>query len=194
MVSAYRYFPIHLPIIVSSSDDSRVPPSLAYHLSDVYLEELDKALGNAPVDSPLPAPLPTLLAPFLALSARTSTVITLQRIQSALLEPLVTALSTHHESDEPSRKRPRLSTTEYPNLAANACETDPSKEGAISPSALRKVVFKQVFEVASEPDTRDANRRKLYAFWKEHMEDDEGGLGSTPTAASRSGKRGLDGS
>ncbi|KAI1793170.1 Nop52-domain-containing protein [Ganoderma leucocontextum] len=176
------------------SDDSRVPTSLAYHLADVYLEELDKALGSSPVDTPLPAPLSTILAPFLALSARTPTAITLQRIQSALLEPLVTALSTRQGSDEPSRKRLRLSTTAYPNLVANACETDPSKEGVISPSALRKAVFKQVFEVASEPDTRDANRRKLYAFWKEHMEDDEDGPISNPLAGSRSGKRGLDGS
>ncbi|PIL31428.1 hypothetical protein GSI_06129 [Ganoderma sinense ZZ0214-1] len=175
-------------------DDSRVPTSLAYHLADIYLEELDKALGSSPVDAPLPAPLSTLLAPFLALSARTSTAITLQRIQSALLEPLVTALSTRHESNEPSRKRRRLSTREYSNLAVNACETDPSKEGTISPSVLRKAVFKQVFEVASEPDTRDANRRKLYAFWKEHMEEEEEGSNSNPVAGSKSGKRSLDGS
>lgn len=196
MVSSYRYFPTNLPIIPRSCDDSRVPTSLAYHLADIYLEELDKALGSSAVDGPLPAPLSTLLAPFLALSARTSTALTLQRIQSALLEPLVTTLSTGHGSDGPSRKRLRLSTNEYPNLVANACETEPSKEGAISPSALRKAVFKQVFEVASEPDTRDANRRKLYAFWREHMEEDqdENGNGSTPTSGSRSGKRGLDAS
>ena len=171
-----------------------MPTSLAYHLADIYLEELDKAFGNSPVDSPLPAPLPILLAPFLALSARTPMAVTLQRIQSALLEPLVTELSIRHTSDEPSRKRLRLSTSEYPNLVANACETDPSKEGALSPSALRKVVFRQVFDVASEPDTRDANRRKLYAFWKEHMEEDDNGHCSSPTAGSGSGKRGLDGS
>ncbi|EJF67193.1 Nop52-domain-containing protein [Dichomitus squalens] len=171
-------------------DDTKVPTSLAYHLADIYLEELDKALGKSPVESPLPAPLSTLLAPFLALSARTPTSITLQRIQSALLEPLLTAFASRQDSDEPSRKRPRLSTPEFPNLAANACTTNPPKEGSLDPFALRKAVLKQVFDVASEPDTRDANRRKLYAFWKEHIEDEDDSSGS----GARSGKRDLDGS
>ena len=181
----------HILIAVYSPEDARVPTSLAYHLADIYLEELDKALGNSPVESPLPAPLSTLLAPFLALAARTPTSITLQRIQSALLEPLLASLTSQRSSDEPSRKRPRLSTPEYPNLTANACTTDPPKEDSLDPSALCKAVLKQIFDVASEPDTRDANRRKLYALWKEHMEDDDD---DSPGASTKSGKRGLDGS
>ena len=38
---------------------------------------------------------------------------------------------------------------------------------------LKKHLLKEMFDVASEPDTRDANRRRLYSLWKEHMEDDE---------------------
>ncbi|KAI0361012.1 Nop52-domain-containing protein [Trametes cingulata] len=167
------------------SEDLRVPTSLAYHLADIYVEELDKALGNPPSPNPLPAPLSTLLSPFFTLAARTPTATTYQRIQSALLDPLYTALDTSHDSDEPpSRKRPRLSTPTFPNLVSNACTIRPKEEGALSSSALKKALLKQMFEAASEPDTRDANRRKLYALWKEHMEDDEDGADS----------RGVDGS
>lgn len=151
-----------------------MPTSLAYHLADIYLEELDKALGNSPVPSPLPAPLSTLLNPFIVLAARTINSTSYQRIQSALLDPLYTSLSTTHESDEPpSRKRPRLSVPSLSNLVSNACAERPKEEGALSSSALKKTILKRMFDIASEPDSRDANRRKLYTLWKEHMEDDE---------------------
>ncbi|KAI0639972.1 Nop52-domain-containing protein [Trametes polyzona] len=159
-------------------EDQRVPTSLAYHLADIYLEELDKAYGNPPSPSPLPAPLTTLMAPFFTLAARTPTSTTYQRIQSALLDPLYEALSTSHDSDEPSRKRPRLSTPSFSNVIPNACSTRPKDEGALSSSALKKILLEKMFEIASEPDTRDSNRRKLYALWKEHTEDDDEDSGS----------------
>ncbi|KAI0652418.1 Nop52-domain-containing protein [Trametes meyenii] len=164
------------------SEDPRVPTSLAYHLADIYLEELDKALGNSPVPSPLPAPLSTLVAPFLTLAARTQTKTTYQRIQSALLDPLYTALGPSEDSDEPRSKRARLSTPTLHNLISNACSTSP-KEGPLRSSGLKKLLLKQMFDVASEPDTRDANRRKLYALWKENMEDDEDSPGSPAHSA-----------
>lgn len=107
-------------------------------------------------------------------------------MQSALLDPLYTALSTSYDSDEPrSSKRPRLSAPTYSNLVSNACSTQPKSEGALSSPALKKALLKRMFETASEPETRDANRRKLYALWKEHMEDDEDAV---------SDARGVDGS
>lgn len=150
-----------------------MPTSLAYHLADIYLEELDKVLGSPPVDSSLPAPLSTLLAPFYTLAARTATTVTYQRIQSTLFEPIISSLSSRQDFDEPSRKRPRLNTPTFPHLVRNACAINPAAEGALSNTAIRKVLLKQLFDVASEPDTRDANRRKMYAFWKENMEDGE---------------------
>ena len=41
-------------------------------------------------------------------------------------------------------------------------------------SSLRRVLLKLVFSVASEENTRDSNRRKLYKFWKSNLDDDEG--------------------
>ncbi|RPD82217.1 Nop52-domain-containing protein [Lentinus tigrinus ALCF2SS1-7] len=160
-------------------DDPRVPTSLAYHLSDIYLEELDKALGVPPVESPLPAPLSALLSPFFILAARTPTIVTYQRIQSALFDPLLTAFAVQEESDEPpSRKRPRLSSSALPSLVSNACNSNPTDEGPVSRAQLRITLLKQMFDTASKPETRDANRRRLYALWKENMEDNEDGSGS----------------
>ncbi|KAI8995285.1 Nop52-domain-containing protein [Trametes punicea] len=160
-------------------EDLRVPTSLAYHLADIYLEELDKALAHPSVPSPLPAPLSTLLEPFFTLAARTPTNTTHQRIQSALLDPLYTALGIARDSEElPSRKRLRLSTPTYPNLISNACAKNPKEEGAMNGTALKIALLRRMFDIASEPDTRDANRRKLYAFWKDNMADNDDDAGS----------------
>ncbi|OSX66937.1 hypothetical protein POSPLADRAFT_1051101 [Postia placenta MAD-698-R-SB12] len=155
-------------------DDTRVPASLGYHLADIYLEELDKALGTTSTSPPPPAPLSTLFTPFFTLAARTHTNATYQRIQSELLEPLYAALKPPQEEDEPPRhKRPRLSAPSYPHLVENACLSDPKAEGAVKRGALRKALLRRMFDIASEQDTRDANRRKLYALWKSQMEDED---------------------
>ncbi|OCH96436.1 Nop52-domain-containing protein [Obba rivulosa] len=156
-------------------EDTRVPTSLAYHLADIYLEELDKAFAKSPVDSPLPVPLAILFAPFLTLAARTPVNTTYQRIQSALLVPIFDALAPEREDEEPARKRPRLSSPEYPNLISNTCAEDPKAEGVVEKGDLKKILLKKMFEIASEQDTRDANRRRMYALWKEHMEDEDSG-------------------
>ncbi|OBZ78963.1 Ribosomal RNA processing protein 1 B [Grifola frondosa] len=146
-------------------DDPRVPSSLASHLADIYLEELDKALASPSTPSPLPAPLSTLLSPFFTLAARTPTNTSYQRIQSALLDPLFFALKPTHD-EEPSRKRPRLSTPTYSNLIANSCATSPKSEGVIERGKLRQILLKRLFDIASGEDTRDSNRRKLYLCGK----------------------------
>ncbi|KZT08541.1 Nop52-domain-containing protein [Laetiporus sulphureus 93-53] len=161
------------------SDDIRVPSSLSYHLADIYLEELDKAYDNPPESSSLPAPLSTLLSPFFTLSARASTNVTYHRIESSLLDPLFAALKPLQADDEPpSRKRPRLTMPTYSNLVANACLSDPASEGAIDRANLRKALLRRMFDVASEQDTRDANRRKMYALWKSNMEEDDSTSGT----------------
>lgn len=68
----------------------------------------------------------------------------------------------------------RMSTTEisYPNLIANACYVHSVSSEPEDGVALKRKLLRKVFEVASEPDTRDSNRRKMYALWKENYEED----------------------
>jgi ribosomal RNA-processing protein 1 len=156
----------------TSPSDIRVPTSLSYHLADIYLEELEKALSTSP--SPPPAPLLTLLRPFFSLAAKTQNKATYQRLQSALFEPLFDALSDeNHHNGEPLSKRAKLNQSEYPALKSNACLENPKTEGRVEPSELKKKLLRSLFEIASLPDTRDVNRRKLYKFWKEEGEDME---------------------
>ena len=157
-----------------SPSDIRVPASLAYHLADIYLEELDKVLSN-PTSVLPPAPIHTLLKPFLALAAQTPASLTHKRIQSSLFEPLFLALSP---KEEQSRSQKRISlmddgTGAYSNLIANACYEDPKAEGKMDGPLLRKMFLRSLFEVASQPETRDSNRRKMYALWKESNQEDE---------------------
>ncbi|KAG6814117.1 hypothetical protein H0H92_002112 [Tricholoma furcatifolium] len=164
------------------SSDIKVPTSLAYHLADIYLEELNKVLGALSTEmssQPLPAPIHTLLTPFLTLVAQTPVNVTYKRIQSALLDPLFSALSSPADNEEqPASKRARLATTtseaeSYPHLVSNSCYKDPRTEGRVDGPTLRKKLLRSVFEVASQPDTRDSNRRKMYALWKDGASEDD---------------------
>lgn len=154
--------------------------SLAYHLADIYLEELDKALGRS--EDVLPAPLSTLVHPFLTLAARTINKATYDRIQSALIEPLLSAFSHTpasssdedvDEDGERNRKRLRLSGSEYAHLVSNACIAESKVENATPPTAVRRALLKQIFDVAGQGTTKDANRRKLYGLWKRHTDEDD---------------------
>lgn len=162
----------------ASPTDIRVPTSLAYHLSDIFVDELEKVVATAP-EPLLPAPLSTLLTPFFVLAARTPTSVTYKRIQSEVFTPLFSALAPPPppEDQPPAPKRMRLDPgieqPEYPALVANACFDSPS-DGKIEGVVLRKKLLRRIFEIASEPDTRDSSRRKMYALFKESTEDDAG--------------------
>lgn len=153
-----------------------MPASLAYHIADVYVAELNKALGST-ADLAPPAPLAILFSPFVILAAQTPTSTTFKRIQSAVFEPLISALEpdslSEGEDDLPKAKRRRLGEeAPYIHLIGNACFENPA-EGRVDGPELRQKLLRQIFEVASQPDTRESNRRKLYALWKNSSDDKE---------------------
>jgi len=152
-----------------SPNDIRVPTSLAFHLSEIYLEELEKALTSS--ESPPPVPLSTLLLPFIALAARTPTNTTYKHIQSSLFVPLRNLLKS--SSGPPSRKKARTSSPDYSKLLVNVCASNSDSDQAMDVDAVRKSILQEIFDVASETETRDANRRRMYAFYKDAVEDDE---------------------
>ncbi len=138
-------------------------------MADIYLEELDRAIGTVP--EPTPAPVVVLFGPFFTLAAQTPNAATYKRIQFAVLEPLVSALGPipSESEDEPNPKR-LVEDTTYRHLAGNACFNDPA-EGKVDGLRVKQKVLRTIFEVASQPDTRDSNRRKLYTLWKENCDD-----------------------
>jgi len=175
-------------------DDNRVPLSFKYHLADVYLEELDKVLASFSEEasdddddddrpspkSPPRAPLDALIAPFLTLLARTPSNHTFERLMSAVLEPLIQSFAPPPGAagEPPSKKRRRLLGTELSSLEHNSCISgSPTTSVETDKSSIHQALLKQVFAVASEQDTRDSNRRRLYKFWKSNLEDDDDGPG-----------------
>lgn len=182
---------------------------MTYHLADIYLEELEKALEASSADfadKTPPAPLMTLIQPFLAIAAHTPNKTTYKHVQSAVFEPLfedlhiaaapgpsalivdVTAASDRDDegdADGEGRDRKRARLAEQGLSFERIChhcmldERDSDAESragppeAEEPGSLRRMLLKRLFEVASAPGTRDANRRKMYAFWKLAREDDE---------------------
>ncbi|KAJ7597504.1 nucleolar protein,Nop52-domain-containing protein [Mycena floridula] len=152
--------------------DIRVPTSLSYHLADIYIEELDKALGICPS---IPVPLVAVLAPFFLLASRTPLTTTYKRVQSALLDPLFDALAPEDDAP-PSAKRIRLEQTSaevgpYPNLLTNACFSDPASEGITCGPEILKKLLRRIFEVASDSETRESSRKKMYSLWKERSDE-----------------------
>ncbi|KIJ66253.1 hypothetical protein HYDPIDRAFT_86769 [Hydnomerulius pinastri MD-312] len=152
--------------------DIRVPASLTFHLAEIYLEELDKALASS--ESSLPVPLLALLSPFITLAAHTPTNTTYKHLQDAMFEPLLTALRPRTSN---LRKRARVSESPFENIMSNACTDTPKKGGAMEAGALREAVLQKLFDIASAEDTRDANRRKMYALYKNAEDDDEDSAG-----------------
>lgn len=108
------------------------------------------------------------------MAAQTPTSTTYKRIQSALFEPLLNALVPETDiEDNPSKaKRIRLSCDTLACLKSNACLEDPGLDGHMEGAILKKKLLRRMFEIASQPETRDSNRRKMYALWKEGGEDD----------------------
>ena len=165
------YFSPHLTPAFSA-DDNRIPSSLKYHLADIYLEELNKVLAwdsEASDKCPPPAPLDVLVAPFLTLLARTPSNHTFERVMSAVLEPLIQSLTPPGSDEPPRQKGRRLLGNEISFVVENSCTLGSSTADR---SSVHQALLKQVFAVASEQDTRDSNRRRLYKFWKSNLDDD----------------------
>ena len=161
--------------------DATVPQSLPYHLCDIYLEELNKIFhaprkprGDGEAAAIVyPAPLAIILNPFFTLAARTPINHTLQRVQSAIIRPLLTALSPPRMDDEtPCSKRRRILENELSELVSNSCLSSPQTEGQLSLVELRNGLLKLMFDIAGDVTSRSSNRRKLYTIWR-HYSDDE---------------------
>ncbi|KAF9245817.1 Nop52-domain-containing protein [Melanogaster broomeanus] len=152
--------------------DLRVPASLTFHLTEIYLEELEKALASS--GSSLPAPLLALLSPFITLAAYTPANTTYKHLQETLFQPLLTALQSRTLN---ARKRVQAPIPDYPNVLSNACTYAPTTDSPMEAGALREAILQKLFAAASAEDARDANRRKMYALYKNASEDDDDSIG-----------------
>lgn len=165
---AVSYSPLYSP------SDPKVPPALSYHLSEIWLTELDKASASASgSNTRKPVPLKLVLAPFLTLAAQTPNKVTYQQIQANLIDPLLGALSQPGPGEPPLPEPSKADGTcdDFPSLLTNSC-LSPSDE-RLDRGQLLKGVLKYLFEVASREDSKDSNRRKLYAICNANLDEDD---------------------
>ncbi|KAL1405072.1 hypothetical protein Q8F55_008695 [Vanrija albida] len=153
-----------------SWQDRSVPTSLATHLADVYLDELDKVLAD---DDVPPAPLVAVLAPHIALLARTTTPAVHKRLQSAVFDPLLNSLKEDEERPAKRAKKEAApsSDSEFPNIARRSALA--AGQEAAEPAAVRLALVKALFQQAAVESAVESNRRKIYAIVRENDDEDD---------------------
>jgi ribosomal RNA-processing protein 1 len=134
----------------------------------------------------------TFLEPFFVLASQTPSSITFKRIQTSLLEPLLSSLTeaSHPWDDEssgPSRKRQKLSSDaaegtfeetllpeDFPlRHVVMRSTVGGSEKTRSSPRVIKSALTQSLSEVASREATRDSNRRKMYAICKNARDEDD---------------------
>ncbi|EJU02547.1 Nop52-domain-containing protein [Dacryopinax primogenitus] len=131
--------------------DPKIPQSLAYHIADIYLDELQKIVQELPS----PPPLALLAQPFLYDMSLNQSKILFDRLVSALLSPLLFSLSAE-----------RVEETPYLHLMG-AIGQQGDRRG------MKKALLSALFEQANKPETKEVNRRKMHRIWREEMAGDQ---------------------
>lgn len=174
-------------------NDVKVPDGITYHLADVFLEELDRALvtraetGN---DTGLgPVPVLRLLQPFIGTMATCHSPLVYDRISHGVLDPFLQDCLTLQEEEQKkkrktkstgtgSSKRRKRETVESVREASS--DEDDEESGCQFPalmqqagktgSTLRSESFQAIFQAASRSDSIEARRRRLYRLCKEEQD------------------------
>jgi ribosomal RNA-processing protein 1 len=157
------------PPLTPSWQDKSVPTSLATHIADIYLSELDAVLGEGLG----PAPVVSLLAPHIALLVHTSQIVH-KRLMNVLFTPLLDAYKGDDEGDDmgerpTKRRKASAEGSALSNIAANTAVNGKAVPQNVARSALLQALFK----AAADEGAVETNRRKIYAIVRQEGDDDE---------------------
>jgi ribosomal RNA-processing protein 1 len=171
-----------------------VPDSITYHLADVYLEELEKAIvsqeaggevslpcapalahGADTAAQTAPTPLLDLLQPWVVTVASAHSGPMYTRIMDTVLHPLLRDLLVDPpaEDEDEADAAAELS---FPRLLATAAappaaelgdeEYDDAARKSGRRAQLRLALFRRLFAEASRPEALQARRHNLYKLWE----------------------------
>ncbi|GAA5961840.1 hypothetical protein JCM3765_004092 [Sporobolomyces pararoseus] len=161
------------PLFVESP---KTPHSLVFHLSDIFLDELERVSTNVSSQS---VPLVALLQPYmLTLTVAPSSPI-FSRLIENVFKPLLIAFFPPPNKPQPRRRKkdgPPPPRPEYPQILEHCAEAkgeSEGNEGETVGSAVAKKVLKSLFEVGGQPGVDEHNRRKIYQFVAEWEVDFE---------------------
>jgi ribosomal RNA-processing protein 1 len=150
----------------NSVESPKTPHSLTFHLSDIFLDELERVSTNSPSQS---VPLVALLQPYmLTLTVAPSSPIFARLIEN-IFKPLLTAFFPPPSKPQPRRRKkdgPPPPRPEYPQILDHCIEGkgEGQGDGQTVGDAVAKKVLKSLFEVGGQPDVDEHNRRKIYQF------------------------------
>ncbi|WWC73681.1 uncharacterized protein I206_107653 [Kwoniella pini CBS 10737] len=160
-------------------EDRRVPTSIANHIADIYLDELNKALALPEVDSQPACPLTAVLLPHITLLTRTPTSTVHTRLMSSIFTPLLDSLAIaspspalERDAERPSKKSKKEEPM-YAHIVMHSCVGEEGRTHRSSATALRGALLKKMFEAAANEKSGESNRRKVYQVWREQGGDDE---------------------
>lgn len=176
---------------VLRANDVKTPDGLMYHVCDIYLEELDKAVAQRDADAErqkaerVYVPATMLLQPFFETVARCHAAHHFDRMMKAVVMPYLDdcLLRTEEQKAQSHRstKRQRRQDVadEQVEERESACEF-PSllRQAGKAPDLLRKEAFAKLFAAASQPTSVEARRRRIYKLCKdeeERLEEEEDG-------------------
>lgn len=158
-----------------STTNPKTPPSLAYHLADVWLDELERSTQDG--TSSRGMPIADVLQPFISTLAHTSNSVLYKRLTDAVMQPLLEALAVEAEPEQPSRKRRRRGEADENERDASlqysaiAAATKLSDDRQIARAVCKAILVRA--SAVDDPKVKDANRRRLYALVRQFSEDDD---------------------
>lgn len=144
--------------------DHHIPHSLCYHLADIYLAELNRALLPTPTST---APLLHLLAPFYHTLALAPTAPIFLRISTNVFVPLFEATLEKKERGGKRRKVEKVEVEGFEGIVGGC------KEGKEGKEELGREVLMGLFEEGGKKETNEVNRRKMYLIYREWGDDEE---------------------
>ncbi|KAK4058538.1 hypothetical protein OIO90_000700 [Microbotryomycetes sp. JL221] len=162
--------------------NQRVPDSLAYHLSDIYIDELNKVCESESASSSQThnVPVVALLDPFLTTLAISPTSTLYTRVNDNVFKPLLDETLPELDNVGPRKKKRRTVVGTDAQEAKYQAIYERSIEGRVSerqqtddvePATIRKQfgvkLLQAVFDKGGQGDTTDVNRRRMYKLVKE---------------------------
>lgn len=138
--------------------DPAIPDSIAYHISDLYITELDRSL-SAPLDPSLtlletPLPLTALLQPLLTTLAVAPTTTLFARLADNGFNPLLAAALP--PAPVPGRKR-KVEAVEEADLEFVAILGEEREKTG-------RALVRALFEEGGKKETGEVARRRIYAL------------------------------
>lgn len=144
---------INLP---HSLQDIKTPTSISYHIIDIYLEELEKAVSaqgsEEGAEGQTPVPVVSLLQPFATTITLTSNKIHFQRILDNVFDPVLDGLITDSEPASKKRRRMDVKPDTIPTVLAGQGED------------TGKAVIKALFDSGASAETDSVTRKRLYMY------------------------------